>query len=369
MGSQGLRRAWVWMIAVIVILGSALAATSALGEPMQFRLATSGGNCGSCTWIAAEGEIQADSAERLEAYLVKEDITYRINVAFHSAGGDLAGGLKLGELIRRRRFDTVVAQTDFRSSDHPSYDEDQEGVCASACVLAFLGGVERTLHEGSRIGVHQFASAQGTTSEGDAQKVVALIAAYLGWMGVSRDLILPIGLVGPRDIYWLSRAEAERFNVVTDRAVAPEGDWQIAEAGGRVILQATQVQTDGRRILYRLACSAPAGPLTLLLAVPVDGAGRGEAQTVAGSIYGMSFRREGRLLAPNMTARGAVSGTSVVAIGAVSQALVSGLARSPPGIELWLDMPRGLALELGGWSHPFPRKNLGVVLPLMLRTC
>lgn len=362
-----LRRPWV--LAALAISWITLAVSAAVAAPMQFRLATSGGNCGACTWVAAEGEIQADSADRLEAYLAAEGITWRVNIAFHSPGGDLAGGMKLGELIRRRRLDTVVAQTDFRSANHPDYDMDREGICASVCALAYLGGVERTLHEGSKLGVHQFSSATGGTSEGDTQKVVALIAAYLGRVRVSRDLILPIGLVGPSEIYWLSRSEAEKFNVVTDRTAPVEGEWQITEAGGRVVLQALQSQTDGRRIMYRLACSAPSAPLSLLLALPMEGAAAHEVQAVAESIYGMSFRRDGRLLAPNMLARGSALGRSVLAIGSVSQALALGLARSPSGIEFWLDMPRGLSLELGGWSHPFPRKNLTVVLPLLLRNC
>jgi hypothetical protein len=362
---------WVrtWVVGVLAACGVILPATGAESAPMTFRLATSGGNCGVCTWVAAEGEIQGNSAELLEAYLAEKDITWRVNIVFDSPGGDLSGGMKLGEVIRRRRLNTWVARTDFRSKDHPDFDAELEGVCASACALAYLGGAARTLPEGSKIGVHQFASTQGSTSEGDTQAVVALIAAYLGRMDVSRDLILPIGLVGPRDIYWLSRAEIERFNVVTDRTVAPEGAWQIAESGGRVVLQALQEQTDGRRILYRLTCSAPTAPLALVVAIPVEGTAAGETRQLATSITGMRFWRDGVPLGPSMPASGSATGQSVAALGYVSQGMVAGLSRSPPGLELWLDMPRGLSLELGGWSHPLPRKNLTVVLPLLLRNC
>ena len=34
------------------------------GDPMSFYRATSGGNCSSCVWIAAEGVIETDSDEK-----------------------------------------------------------------------------------------------------------------------------------------------------------------------------------------------------------------------------------------------------------------------------------------------------------------
>jgi hypothetical protein len=48
-------------------------------------------------------------------------------VAFSSDGGSLLAGLRIGEAIRRKRFSTIVP--DGRR-------------CASACALAWLGGVE-----------------------------------------------------------------------------------------------------------------------------------------------------------------------------------------------------------------------------------
>jgi hypothetical protein len=49
-------------------------------------------------------------------------------VAFNSDGGSLLAGLRIGEAIRRKGFSTIVP--DGRR-------------CASACALAWLGGVER----------------------------------------------------------------------------------------------------------------------------------------------------------------------------------------------------------------------------------
>src|SRR6266567_9560998 len=60
-------------------------------------------------------------------------------VAFSSDGGSLVAGLRIGEAIRRKGFSTFVP--DGRR-------------CASACALAWLGGVERFIGTGGKIGFH-----------------------------------------------------------------------------------------------------------------------------------------------------------------------------------------------------------------------
>src|SRR5262245_11541596 len=59
-------------------------------------------------------------------------------VAFSSDGGSLVAGLRIGEAIRRKRFSTIVP--DGRR-------------CASACALAWLGGVERFIGISGKISI------------------------------------------------------------------------------------------------------------------------------------------------------------------------------------------------------------------------
>src|SRR6266446_105882 len=60
-------------------------------------------------------------------------------VAFSSDGGSLVAGLRIGEAIRRKGFSTIVP--DGRR-------------CASACALAWLGGVERFIGTSGKISFH-----------------------------------------------------------------------------------------------------------------------------------------------------------------------------------------------------------------------
>jgi hypothetical protein len=74
---------------------------------------------------------------------------------FHSHGGSLIGGIKLGEFIRKRKLSTTVGRT--VPGDPPSkhYYVRGDGVCVSACAIAFIGGVERYANE-KVLGIHQF---------------------------------------------------------------------------------------------------------------------------------------------------------------------------------------------------------------------
>lgn len=340
-----------------------------MAEPMTFRSATSGGNCASCNWIVAQGEIQSDTAKRLEDYLRREGINYQATVALHSPGGDLAAGIALGELIRARRLTTSVTRTVFRSATQPDYDDEQPGVCASACALAFLGGVQRHMPKESRLGLHQFASTDGAASEGDTQRTVALVAAYLARMDVSLDLILPMGLVDPSAMYWLQRREAERLNVVTDRERTAEAEWRLAEFSGAVSIEAFQVRSDGAEASYRMICGQDAGRYWLLLSLRVAGRTPAEVKSIASSIAGASLQTGGAKLGQPLAVEAVGIGEAVVVGLKPSRGMISALAEAPEPVELSLDMPRMAAEFVGGWFQPIPRSNLRTLLPILDRNC
>src|SRR5664279_1012714 len=84
--------------------------SNALAGKMTFELKGTGGNMAGSEWIAAEGEITADSASDLENYLntnwnfAKQKIRYDVNL--NSPGGSLIGGIKLGEFFHKYNFNT-----------------------------------------------------------------------------------------------------------------------------------------------------------------------------------------------------------------------------------------------------------------------
>jgi hypothetical protein len=334
---------------------------------MRFELAGNGGNCSTCSWIAAEGVIESDTAQQLEAYLKSERITYQPTIAFHSPGGDLAGGLKLGELIRRRGFDTAVMQTVFGVSGAVDpYDNEAPGTCASACAYAFLGGTERRVPEGSRVGVHQFAS-RGAASEAATQSTTAALAAYMARMGVSRDLILPAGFALPEEMYWLTRSDLERLNVVTDRAEVAEVDWEIKESGGELSLIAQQGRADGKRGTLLLQCAPQRTEYVFVWAVDVGEQYQSLAASVAASITGFTFTVGDEFQRPLLGK--ASADDSLIMVGAiVPNALMQTYARAVEPIGLSMDMPHAVASYVG-WGQTVPRKNLARLLPILDRNC
>lgn len=339
----------------------------ARSEPMSFRSAGNGGNCKACAWIAAEGEIRPDTAEKLKAYLAAEKIEYRATIALHSPGGDLAGALKLGEFIRARGVDTTVASTHFGALG--SYDDDEPGICASACAYAFLGGLERLVPDGSRLGVHQFTSVNSTGSEADAQQTVAVLANYMAKMGASRDLLVPAGLLPPDGMYWLTRADLERLNVVTDREKVAEANWELHEARGALSLEVRQKREDGRSADYILRCGPDQQSYLLVWSMEVEAADADTAASVAASLRGLDIRTEDNTLRKSLPAETLARGTRVIAGVLVDRLFVTQLARSSTPASISLKMPRSAAAYVGGWTQPFPRSNLARVLPIVARNC
>jgi hypothetical protein len=198
-----------------------------LDSPMTFRVAVNGGNCSSCNWILAEGEIQNDTPEKFELFLAEQSMAGGV-VRFNSPGGDLLAGLKLGELIRQHGFDTAVGKTPGRIAEGGvvwTEKEDAEAICASACVFAFAGGVRRygvnsniigtTLN--GRLGVHQFYDQRA--SEGidkkvfdaldrsEDQVIVGLILEFLSRLNVSSDLMSIASSTPWQELHWLSDEE------------------------------------------------------------------------------------------------------------------------------------------------------------------
>lgn len=188
--------------------------------PMRFQRAYTGGNCLTCTFVAAQGVITRDTpAEfgRFLAQLGRSDLSGS-NIHLHSRGGHLDAALELGQMIRASGAGTVVARTSGQITDYGlsvSFQDSTDAVCLSACVYAFIGGKQRFAvmdHAGEqtgyqrsgRLGVHQFYSTGTPAPSGqrnqraEDQTRVAGLLTYVADMGVSADLLV-LGLNTPSD--------------------------------------------------------------------------------------------------------------------------------------------------------------------------
>jgi hypothetical protein len=123
---------------------------------MTFHLRGNGGNLAGSEWIAAEGEIVPETAADLENFIRSfgpSENPGGWSVRLNSPGGDLAGGIRLGELIRKLKLDTEIGATEPDSYGHWKR---APGHCASACAFAFLGGLTQYNPPPMRSGVRRF---------------------------------------------------------------------------------------------------------------------------------------------------------------------------------------------------------------------
>src|SRR5215204_4264150 len=85
------------LTAFLIPLGQVSAAqdsfNKSLDEEMSFYVATTGGNCAGCAWIAAEGRITASTPDRFKEFLQRNQHV-RGMVHLNSPGGSLIGGLR-----------------------------------------------------------------------------------------------------------------------------------------------------------------------------------------------------------------------------------------------------------------------------------
>ncbi len=130
-------------------------------------------------------------------------------VGFNSPGGDIAKAMELGRQIRAFGLHTVQIK---------------RAECASACALAFMGGVRRMTEAGA-IGVHRspFANPDQIGS-GDAvaavQDVTAEMIDYMMELGVDPAILRLSLRYGSDDMRYLSRSEMAQYRVVTGDSVA-----------------------------------------------------------------------------------------------------------------------------------------------------
>jgi hypothetical protein len=227
---------------------------------IEFRTGYTGGNCSTCSWIAADGEITPGSAQKLIDFISANELEYEKLVVVNSLGGSVSAALELGTLIRRRGMHVIVGRTtDYEPEGagrlFQSYDA---GVCASACVFVLMGGeVREVADENSLVGVHQFApqadelgSIASTTSS--TQSVVALLQAYAAEMGVNPAILTLASSTSPQDMTWLDAQVMEKFNLLTSRKYRSMANWSLQPSGSQLVATATQDQANGRTTILIL---------------------------------------------------------------------------------------------------------------------
>lgn len=132
------------------------------------------------------GGIPFGSAKEFEAHL---DATPTIKtIHFHSHGGRIVEARKIADIIERRKLDTVV-----------------NGRCLSACVIAYLGGINRYIHPARAVfGFHRPSGAG--MDEDDIAKVVAKTKFDAQRRGVTAPF-LEKAYETPNSTFWYPKKE------------------------------------------------------------------------------------------------------------------------------------------------------------------
>lgn len=235
---------------------------------MVFFGAHNGGNCLTCEWIAATGEITPGTAVRFEQFLQTRGELGCNLVVMDSPGGVLTEGIKLGQVLRKHGCTTTIGKT-VSAQMHmaPSHMNVKPGICYSACAYAFLGGERRWISELHHYGVHQHYREDSLTTPlaktlnsfdmSQSQFLTGLLVAYVIEMNVNPLLVSIASMRAPGEqIAILDRQALEAMKVVTD--VAPEmAEWVLMPIATGLVAQVSQVQDDSGAIQRaRLSCKA-----------------------------------------------------------------------------------------------------------------
>jgi len=152
-----------------------------------------------------------DTADGLAQVVARSGASF---VTFDSPGGNVDSAMRHGRMIRTLGLDTLQ----IRAAD-----------CASACSLAFLGGVRRSAEAGS-IGVHRSSFAPDFVSDPNAavaaiQQLTAQVMSYIAEMGADPTLLSISYSYDVTDMRYLSTSEMRQFRITNDA-----GSQQVAEA-------------------------------------------------------------------------------------------------------------------------------------------
>ncbi len=274
-------------------------------------------------WIAGVGEIEEESAGRLQ-HLLDRLKRPPPPLFFHSGGGFVPGGLELGRLIRARKLTVSVGRTNPTSCDPDPLREnpcdaqiskEQQieaeldplvAMCNSACVFAFLGGTTRLLPPWFKLGIHDLGFDPGTHRQLSFAAMEAIrkttherLRLYLREMGIDEGLLTEVIAVPNSSLEGLSRDDAARFGV--DRREFAETMWRFVDKPTPSIRKTFFTSNGDGQHHYvdgfvNLSCAAGPRPLIALAfgreSLPSDASAAAPAQPLVPVKFG---RKEFRL--------------------------------------------------------------------------
>lgn len=238
--------------------------TFAQASDMTFELECAGNAVESC-YVIAQGTITKDTPKRFSEFWGTGQIDGN-QILLNSPGGSLSAGVALGRVFRSLNLNTVVGNGDAvrNRTGLPG-----PATCQSACAYAFVGGNNRHLTEGSKLGFHRFF-IKGQTMDGhSAQSVSGGLIRYLIEMNVDARVFSLASTAGEGEMYFVPAEEAEEYDLVT-----PHGyqDFFLEPYGNGVVAASVRkTKTDPYDLVQQVTAFCKKGKAKLLFYAPQHG--------------------------------------------------------------------------------------------------
>ena len=144
--------------------------------------------------------------------------------------------MELGRLFRKNNLAVSIGKTQANPNKDVGYDVLTNGICASACAYAFLGGASRSIGAGDKLGFHQFSNSKTTTASiqpieiqgymlSSEQLVSGVIADYIVEMGVDARVLAIASSASKDDLFSPSDNLLRELRIVS--TPSDFNDWKI----------------------------------------------------------------------------------------------------------------------------------------------
>jgi hypothetical protein len=208
----------------------------------------------------------AINSNNLEAFISQTaNLPTGTIILLNSQGGDLSSGIRLGQVIRQKGFNTRVG----RAQEQQNATVKAPGVCLSSCALAFLGGNQRQIDERDELGFFSLQSTQkfpSKLSEEDLKKALSNIARYLDQMNINGTLLEQIMRIEGNSPLLINPTSAKALNI--ENASKSELNPWIVQAldNGVLVAITSQKQTQGQ-FNITLGLSKASGDFRLIVLI------------------------------------------------------------------------------------------------------
>lgn len=231
---------------------------------MQFTLATICEESRGChPGISAQGWITTESVRNFNDRA--SGLANGATLVINSDGGDLQSAMELGKAIRAKQLNARVGTLKSNDSKTNPAFTIAPARCLSACLLAYLGGVNRTLEPTDIIGFHGLTVANASAEVGKpagethAKEILGALGRYIESMGVDRRTT---------DFMLLAKGDAfQRIPLPTAKQLSIDNQsnnalsaWRLqATDNGSLLALVTEKQAKGNAIIALAFTRPPNG--------------------------------------------------------------------------------------------------------------